>query len=364
VHDRGVGEDLVDEREAVGGFHGHDGGQYCLDFQGGSSEDLGEGTMTTTMDVSVVVPTYRRAANLPRLIAALEAQTLARDRFEVVVVDNGSDDDTPAVLAALAASSPLRLVPLRVEVNEGPARARNLGWRASSAPLVAFTDDDCVPRPDWLAQAVATAWATPHLGVLQGATLRPVGAAVATMRSVVRETLRPSPYFEGCNLVFPREVLERTGGFDESFPFSGEDTAAGWAAVEDGGEWVFDETAAVEHDVTDRPLRWHLMMAWREGNLVDVAARHPSMRQRGFWRPWAHRPWNVAYLLGLLATIAAAVLRQPLLLLVWVGWVRLRRLPGWPPLYAVKILGWTFVHDGVVCVAMLRASWRNRILVL
>jgi hypothetical protein len=72
----------------------------------------------------------------------------------------------------------------------------------------------------------------------------------------------------------------------------------------------------------------------------------------------------VAYLLGLLATIAAGVLRQPLLLLVWLGWVRLRRLPGWPPLYAVKIFGWTFVHDGVVCVGMLRASWRNRILVL
>jgi glycosyltransferase involved in cell wall biosynthesis len=320
--------------------------------------------MTTTMQVSVVVPTYRRAANLPRLVAALEAQTLARDRFEVVLVDNGSDDETPAVLAELVASSPLHLVPLRIDVNEGPARARNAGWRASTAPMVAFTDDDCVPRPDWLAQVVATAAATPRLGVLQGATLRPRGSATPTMRSVVRETLAPSPYFEGCNLVFPRTVLERTGGFDESFPFSGEDTAAGWAAVEDGGEWVFDETAAVEHDVTERPLRWHLMMAWREGNLVDVAARHPSKRRQGCWKPWAHRPWNVAYVLGWLATIAAVVLRQPLLLVVWLGWIRLRRLPAWPPVYAVKIFGWTFVHDGVVCIGMLRGSLRNRILVL
>lgn len=320
--------------------------------------------MTTTMQVAVVVPTYRRAANLPRLVAALEAQTLPHDQFEVVIVDNGSDDDTPAVLAALAASSELRLVPLRIEVNEGPARARNLGWQTSTAPYVAFTDDDCVPRSDWLAQALATARATPELGVLQGATLRPAGSPDATMRSVVRETLAPSPYFEGCNLVFPRPVLERTGGFDESFPFSGEDTAAGWAAVEDGGRWIFDETAAVEHDVTERPLRWHLMMAWREGNLVDVAARHPSMRQQGFWRRWAHRPWNVAYVVGVLVTIAALVLLQPLLLLGWLPWVRLRRLPGWPPLHAARILVWTFVHDGVVCVAMLKASLRNRILVL
>src|SRR5262245_61414849 len=120
--------------------------------------------MTTTMEVSVVVPTYRRAANLPRLVAALEAQTLPADRFEVVLVDNGSDDDTPAVLAELAASTRLHLVPLRIDVNEGPARARNAGWRASSAPLVAFTDDDCVPRPDWLEQVVATAGSVPRLG--------------------------------------------------------------------------------------------------------------------------------------------------------------------------------------------------------
>jgi glycosyltransferase involved in cell wall biosynthesis len=320
--------------------------------------------MTTTMQVSVVVPTYRRSANLPRLVAALEAQTLAYEAFEVVIVDNGSDDDTPAVLAALAAASPLQLVPLRIEVNEGPARARNLGWRSSTAPYVAFTDDDCVPRPDWLAQAVATALATPDLGVLQGATLQPAGSPERTMRSVVRETLAPSPYFEGCNLVFPRAVLERTGGFDESFPFSGEDTAAGWAAVEDGGRWVFDETAAVEHDVTERPLTWHLMMAWREGNLVDVAARHPSLRRQGFWRRWAHRPWNVAYVVGVLGTIVAAVLLQPLFLLAWLPWARLRRLPVWPPLFALRVLGWAVVHDGVVCAGMLRASLRNRILVL
>src|SRR3546814_2433078 len=99
---------------------------------------------------------------------------------------------------------------------------------------------------------------------------------------VYRETLMPSPYFEGCNLLFPRSVLDRTGGFDESYHFGGEDTAAGWAAIEDGGRWVFDEASAVTHGIVERPLRWHLMMAWREGNLVDVAVRHPALRRQGF----------------------------------------------------------------------------------
>ncbi len=320
--------------------------------------------MAATTEVTVVVPTYGRSANLPRLVAALEAQTLPSDRFEVVIVDNGSADDTPAVLADLAQRSSVPLRPLRIDVNAGPAPARNLGWRSSSSPYVAFTDDDCVPKPDWLEQALATAQASPNLGVLQGATLRPRPSPAPGLNDLFRETLTPSPYFEGCNLLFPRAVLERTGGFDESFPFGGEDTAAGWAAIEDGGEWVFDETAAVTHDIVERPFRWHLMMAWREGNLVDVAKRYPTMRRRGFWRPWAHRPWNVAYLVGTGGTIAAVLLRQPLLLLLWLPWVRLRRLPVWPPRFAAAVLARSLLSDGVSCAGMLRASLRNRILVL
>jgi glycosyltransferase involved in cell wall biosynthesis len=317
----------------------------------------------TSPEVSVVVSTYRRSRNLARLVAALEAQTLPADRFEVLIVDNGSGDDTSDVLADLAARTTIDLRPLRIEENEGPAPARNLGWRSSRAPYVAFTDDDCVPRPDWLEQALATARATPRLGVLQGTTLRPAGSTIAGPGTVYRETVTPSPYFEGCNLLFPREVLDRTGGFDQTFHFGGEDTAAGWSAI-DLGEWVFDETCVVEHDVSERPLKWHLMMAWREGNLVDVAKRHPSMRRGGFWKPWAHRPWNVAYLVGVVGTVGAIGTVEPVALLAWGPWMYLRRLPTWPPRFALAVLARAFLNDGVVCIGMLRASVRNRMLVL
>jgi glycosyltransferase involved in cell wall biosynthesis len=313
--------------------------------------------------VSVVVPTYGRPQNLPRLVAAFEAQTLPADRFEVIIVDNGSTDDTTATLTRLAATTSIDLRPLRIEVNQGPAPARNLGWQEARAPLVAFTDDDCVPRPDWLAQALTSAEATPDLGVLQGAILRPQGPYEYGPRTVYRETLTPSPYFEGCNLVFPRAVLERTGGFDESYGFSGEDTAAGWAAVEDGGRWLFDETCAVTHDIVERPLRWHLMMAWREGNLVDVAARHPALRAQGFWRPWAHRPWNVAIAAAVLGTLAGVRWRPALL--AWLPWLWLRRPPVKEgPVVAVSTTGRWVLNDVVVLAGMVRASIRNRTLVL
>lgn len=313
--------------------------------------------------MSVVVPTYRRAALLARLVAALEAQTLEKDRFEVLVVDNGSHDGTWEELTRLAARSSLRLRPLRIEKNHGPAPARNLGWRAARGHYVAFTDDDCVPHPAWLEQGLASARATPDLGVLQGATLRPSGPYFYGPNTVYRETLAPSPYFEGCNLIFPRTVLERTGGFDESYPFGGEDTAAGWAAIEAGGRWLFDETSVVTHDIVDRPLRWHLMMAWREGNLVDVASRHPRLREEGFWRPWAHRPSNVAVLAGALGTLVAR--RHTLALLAWAPWLVLRR----PPIRfgvrgAVRITSRRLLNDLVVLAGMARGSVRNRIFVL
>ncbi len=312
------------------------------------------------VDVSVVIPTYRRAHLMRRMVTALEAQTLAPNRFEVLIVDNGSDDDTSAILHELAEKSPICLRPLRIEVNHGPAPARNLGWRSSRGEYVAFTDDDCVPRPDWLAQGLRSCRASPGLGVLQGATVRPADAPKLGPRSLYREIVVPSPYFEGCNVFFPRRVLERTGGFDETFPFGGEDTAAGWEAIEAGGEWLFDETTVVAHDVGDRPLRWHLMMAYREGNLIDVARRHPRFRE-SFWRPWAHRRTNVAFVALLVGVVAvprsrwAAVAAVP-----WLWW----RCPRLTREGAVPTLVHRFANDAAVCAGMAAGSVRNRTLVL
>src|SRR4051812_33307560 len=107
-------------------------------------------TDETLPDISVAVSTYGRARALPNLVRALERQTLPRERFEVVIADNGSTDDTPDVLEALRAQTTIDIRIVRVEQNRGPARGRNAAWRAARAPVVAFTDDDCLPQPAWL----------------------------------------------------------------------------------------------------------------------------------------------------------------------------------------------------------------------
>jgi N-acetylglucosaminyl-diphospho-decaprenol L-rhamnosyltransferase len=104
--------------------------------------------------VAVVVSTRDRAERLPRLIAALQAQTLAKSEFEVVMVDDGSVDGTPEVLERARRQGGLRLTTLRTS-GLGPAAGRNLGWRSTDCAVVAFTDDDCQPGSGWLQAGLA-----------------------------------------------------------------------------------------------------------------------------------------------------------------------------------------------------------------
>ncbi len=101
--------------------------------------------MTT---ITAVIPTYNRAADLERCLRALKAQTLADTLFEVIVVDDGSSDSTPDLLARWTTAWN-RLRYFR-QANAGPATARNAGITNAIGSVVAFTDDDCVPPPDWL----------------------------------------------------------------------------------------------------------------------------------------------------------------------------------------------------------------------
>ena len=256
------------------------------------------------MDITVVAPTYQRSDRLRRLVAALEAQTHPIDRFDVVIVDNCSTDDTAAVLAELVAASPLRIRTLRTDVNRGPAAARNAGWRAATTELVACTDDDCVPDPGWVAAMVAAFAGRPDLGVVQGRTAAPAGERGQWTLS--REISGPTPWFEGCNLGFRRAALEATGGFDEAIGWYGEDTAAGWSVVDGGWQRGFADDAVVLHDLEVRGPRWRIRHAWLEGNLIELAGRHPAMRD-GFWRRWAFRRESVSLPLAAIGVVAALV---------------------------------------------------------
>ena len=180
----------------------------------------------------MVVPTRNRAERVRVVLDALAGQTLPRDRFEVVVVDDGS-------AAPLAPSGADKL--LKHDSPRGPAAARNTGWRAARAPLVAFTDDDCRPEPGWL-EAGLRAHRTSPGSIVQGRT-RPEPADEPILdrphsRSIRVDSL--GPFFQTCNVFYPRELLERVGGFDERIPTpSSEDADLALRALASGAGAVF-----------------------------------------------------------------------------------------------------------------------------
>lgn len=326
-------------------------------------------------EISVVVPTFNRSGRCQRLLHALAAQTLAPERFEVLAVDDCSSDDTQAVLAATASQVTYRLRPLRTATNGGPAAARNQGWRHGAAPLVAFLDDDCVPQAGWLEAGLSFLVARPSLGVVQGCTRAPDGIEVSKLPglSVWRVITETTPYFDACNIFYRREALEATGGFDETAWWPrygragatpaawGEDTAAGWAVVEAGWGRDFLAAAIVVHDVELRSLSWHLEHAYLDHAVIGLGVAHPGYRREAFWRPWAYRREDVAFLAAVAGALVTPRWRPAALATVPYLWWRrpsIRR-PGFLPALAQYL-----AIDAARAMGQLAGALKHRTLVL
>lgn len=162
--------------------------------------------------LSVIVPVYNDAENLRAALDRLAQQTLPRDAYEVIVVDDGSTDATPSVTALAAERAWVRVV--RFDVNRGRAAARNAGIWAARAPLIVFIDSDVLVGSDFLAR---------HLDMHARAP-RPVvgrGPVVAIPTPVVPArppmTRISTAYLDTANASVPRQALIDAGLFDEGF---------------------------------------------------------------------------------------------------------------------------------------------------
>lgn len=229
--------------------------------------------------MSVVAATHNRAGRLADMLAGLREQTFDHGRFEVIVVDDGSGDETPAVLERERGRGELDLTVIRQETPGGPARARNAGWRRARGTLIAFTDDDCRPTPGWL-EALVTAGGGRSDAIVQGATL-PAPAeldALDAYAKTVRVT-QATPHFETCNVGYPRALLEQLGGFDESYPApAGEDSDLGWRAVRAGATQLFAPDAVVHHAVHVRGMRAALKDAMMATHGVQAYKQNEALR--------------------------------------------------------------------------------------
>jgi glycosyltransferase involved in cell wall biosynthesis len=180
-----------------------------------------------TVEISIIICTFNRYDVLTEAIAAIEQQDLDASRFELIVVDNSNDKNAQSQYReGLDIVCQHRYL---IEDTPGLSRARNLGVRAASAPIVAFMDDDARPSTNWAASIIA-AFAEFSDVAIVGGPVRPIwptgrpswlhewleGFLTIVDRGPVTRELRPGEWLAGTNIAFRKEILERVGLFEEN----------------------------------------------------------------------------------------------------------------------------------------------------
>jgi GT2 family glycosyltransferase len=302
-----------------------------------------------SVTISVVLCSRNGERVLPVALDRLGTQTLDPSGYEVIVVDDGSSDRTSEVAQAHGAKV------VRLEPAGGLGAARNAGVRVAEGKIVAFTDDDCEPAPDWLS-AIAAAFSDPQLDGVSGRVvpscangflhrylsarnpLAPLPAELLRsharlyrlwlyLRTVLTSPVEPPDGSElyalvGANMAFRRDLIRELGGFEEAFMLGGEEQEFCARAHARNGKarLRYDRSPVVVHRFAPR-LRdsFRRARAYGRANAVN-SAKHPEVSLIVYPAPVV----MAAVIGGLLATrrglrLAPLVLGGPLAF--YLGWL-------------------------------------------
>ncbi|MBN2505257.1 MAG: glycosyltransferase [Verrucomicrobia bacterium] len=239
-----------------------------------------------TPRVSVVVASYNGGRTLRACLDSL--QRLHYPDYEVILVDDGSTDDTPAIAAAWPQVRYVR------QPNLGLSAARNAGVAAATGEIVAFTDADCRADEDWLWYLVGDLVRGGWAGIGGHNFLPPDDSSVAAVVAAspggpaqVMLTDRQAEHVPGCNMAFWKWTLEAIGGFDPVFRQAGDDVDVCWRLMESGHRIGFSPGGFVWH-YRRSTIRAYLRQQAGYGQAEALLARkHPehfSTFGGGIWR--------------------------------------------------------------------------------
>jgi glycosyltransferase involved in cell wall biosynthesis len=243
-----------------------------------------------TIEASVVVPTFNRPELLDRCLAGLVAQTYDPTAYEIVIADDAASESTRRQVEEWRSRCRLTgpvIHYLPVRGTRGPAAARNAGWRFARGGVIAFTDDDCIPQPEWL---------------VAGARAIRDGATGVSGRIVMPLPEDPTDYelnaaglataqFVTANCFYRRSVLEEVGGFDERFAMAWREDSDLWLTLMERGETLVSaEDAVVVHPL--RPAPWGVSLSQQRKSEYNALLykKHPRL-YRQFVQPGPPRDY-------------------------------------------------------------------------
>lgn len=311
--------------------------------------------------VSVVIATYQRPALLRRCLAALCNQRMDASGFEIIVADDGCERRIADLVAEMAAVYPkVALRYTAVAGTQGPAGARNAGARLARGEVLAFTDDDTIPSPDWvrngyLAMAARPAWCAAAGRVVVPTPTRPTDHERDTAGLACAE-------FVTANCFVRRSAFVRVGGFDERFTRAWrEDSDLQFRLETQAGEVGRADDAVVEHPV--RPAEWGASARAQAKVFFDALLykKHPRLYRARIRRvpPWHYHVIVMAGAVALCATLAQSPRLATVSALLWTAMTLafcLRRLRGasWHPRHVLEMIVTS------VAIPPLSLYWRVR----
>lgn len=256
--------------------------------------------MSAHLRASVVVPAFNAGDTIEGCINALSEQTVCRDCYEIIVVDDGSQDET----ADIAEHMGIHVV--RQE-RRRPAGARNTGIQAAGGDIICFTDADCAPKEDWLEQ-VLQPFDDPEIAGCKGTYATRQRSIVARFVQIEYEDKydllygqRYIDFIDTYSAAYRRDVLVANNGFDESFPYL-EDQELSFRLATRGYRMVFQPGAVVYHrhaaDAFDYFRKKFIIGFWK----AQVVRRFPERGVRD-----SHTPQVMKLQMGLIALALLAL---------------------------------------------------------
>lgn len=225
---------------------------------------------------SIIIPSYNSAFHLDRCIKAIFQQTLPQNSYEVIVVDDGSTDNTKET----ATKFPVHYF---YQKNQGPAQARNMGARHAQGDILVFVDADCEPFPNWLEELLRP-FENRTIHAAQGCyRTRQTSFTAWFAQKEFEERYQIMQHYPSIDLIatysaaFRRETFFALGGFDPAFPqANNEDTELSYRFCKQGHQAVLVPTSLTYHQHPDTLAKYFKTKFWRAHWRIMVYRRFPS----------------------------------------------------------------------------------------
>ncbi|MCR4368481.1 MAG: glycosyltransferase [archaeon] len=237
------------------------------------------------MDASVIVPAYNSQKTIAQCVAALMGQKF-KGKFEVIVVDDGSSDETKKIAQKEGAK-------VFSQKNAGPAKARNLGAKNAKGKVLVFTDADCIAKKNWLTEMIAP-FSDPKVAGVQGAyktwqkslVARFVQAEIEERYDYMDRHKEKLDWVGSYSAAYLREVFFGAKGFDESFPkASGEDPELSYKIAKSGKKLVFNRAAIVYHTHPNSVQKYFWTKFYRAFYRINLYSKHKDKILKDSYTP-------------------------------------------------------------------------------